>query len=131
MSVYNDIQNALNIKLATVSGLPTVYYPNHQDTPVQGTSYVRPTLLPTRGEIYTLNGGNMHTGLYQVDIYTQLKKGTSPLLLIADAIRDTFKRTSLTQGTTVVHIQNISISQAQRVESWWHCYVEVNYLCVA
>lgn len=131
MSVYNDIQNALNAKLASLSGLPTIYYPNHENTPAQGTSYLRPTLLPARSELLTLNDGNMHLGIYQVDIFMQLKKGSAPILLIADAIRDGFNRQRLTSGTTITHIQQISISPAQRIESWWHCYVEVNYLCVA
>lgn len=131
MSVFNNIQNALNTQLASLSGLPVIYYPNMQNEPIQGTPYIRPTLLPARSELLTLNNEDMHQGLYQIDIYTQLKKGTAPILLLADIIRDGFRRQSLTSSGTVVHIQNISISPTQRVESWWHCYVEVNYLCVA
>jgi len=131
MSTFNNIQNALNAKLASLSGLPTIFYQNTQNTPAQGVSYLRPTLLPARSTLLTLNDEDMHQGLYQIDIYTQLKKGTAPILLLADIIRDGFRRQSLVSSGTIVHIQNISISPVQQIESWCHCYVEVNYLCVA
>lgn len=130
MSLINDIQNALNTQLATVSGLPTVHYPNVENTPNQGTNWVRPTLLPANSDLYTINDVNMHKGIYQVDIFMQLKKGTAPLLLVADAIRDNFNAvSSLTSGSNTVYIQQISIAPARRIESWWSCYVQINYIC--
>lgn len=127
--MINNIQNAMNVKLAAVGSLPTVYYPNVESTPTQGTNYVRPTLLPAAGTLNTLAGLEQHEGIYQVDIFTQLKKGTAPLFLIADSIRESFKGAkSLTSGGQVVHIQAVSISQARKIESWWSCYVQVNYL---
>ncbi len=130
MSLINNIQNALNTRLATVSGLPTVYYPNVESTPTQGTSWVRPTLLPANSDTFTLNGQNQHQGIYQVDVFTQIKKGTAPLWLIADAIRDNFNTNKkITSGSDVINIQAISFSTAQRVESWWSCYVQINYIC--
>jgi hypothetical protein len=130
MPVINNIQNALNARLASVSGLPTVYWPNVDNEPAQGTNWVRPTLLPARGELFTLNNENMHEGIYQVDIFTSLKKGTSPLWTIADAVRDHFKAVDVvTSSGANVFIQEISFSQARRIESWWSCYVEIRYLC--
>ena len=130
MSLINNIQNALNAKLATVSGLPTVYWPNMENTPAQGTNYVRPTLIPANSVQATLNSIHEHKGFYQVNVYTQIKKGTAPLWLIADSIRDTFKATTtLTSGSDTIYIQEISMSQAQRIESWWSCYVQINYIC--
>ncbi len=131
MSVFNDIQNILNTKLNTLGSLPTIYWPNDQNQPTQNISWLRPTLLPAASELYTLNNENYHQGIYQIDIFVPLKAGTSVALLIADTIRAGFNRQSLTANGTIVHVQRISISQSQREESWWHCYVEVNYLCVA
>jgi len=131
VGTFNNIQNALNTRLANISGLPVIYYPNDQKEPLQSTPYLRPTLLPATSQLYTLNDGDYHQGIYQIDIYKQLKFGSAPVLLIADAIRDGFRRQSLTSNGTIVHIQNISISQARKEEGWWSCYVEVNYLCVA
>lgn len=130
MSLINNIQNALNTQLNTVVGLPTVAWPNVKYTPAQGTSYVRPTLLPARGELFTLNNEHMHKGIYQIDIFTQLKKGTAPLWLIADSIRDNFNAVkSVTSSSDVIHIQEINFSEARQVEGFWNCYVEINYIC--
>lgn len=129
MSTINNIQNALNYQLSTVAGIPAIYFPNVEKTPAQGTNWVRPTLLPANSTLYTMNDGNEHKGIYQVDIFTQIKKGTAPLWLIADAIRDNFKAVkTVTSNGLDVQIQEISFSQAQRIESWWSCYVQINYL---
>ena len=132
MGVFNDIQNALNQKLQSLSGsLPLILWPNSQKEPLKGVDYLRPTLLPASSENYTLNNGNYHQGIYQIDIFVDLNKGTSTALSIADQIRTLFLRQSIVKNTTIVHIQNISMSQAQRDEGWWHVFVEVNYLSVA
>lgn len=130
MSLINNIQNALNNYLSGIAGLPTIYYPNVSKEPIQGTEFLRPTLLPANSELFTVNNENRHIGIYQIDIFTDLKKGTAPLWLIADAIRDGFKTIkSVSSGGDTVFIQEISISQAQRIESWWSCFVQINYLC--
>jgi len=129
MSLSN-IHNILNLQLSNIGGLPTIYYPNTQNEPVQGTNWLRPTLLPASGELYTLNSGNYHHGIYQVDIFTPLKKGLAGINTIADTIRDGYKGQSLSLNNTTVHIQNINISLINIEESWCHCFVEINYYCI-
>lgn len=131
MSVFNNIQNALNTQLNSVGGLPTIYWPNTPNEPVQNTNFIRPTLLPATSQLYTLNEGDYHQGIYQVDVFVKLKQGTSEALLLADTIRDSFRRESLTSSGTIVHIQNISMSQAERIEGWWRVMVNISYLSVA
>ncbi len=130
MSLINNIQNAFNTHLSGVSGIPTVYYPNVDKVPVQGANYIRPSLIPANSDLFTIGNENRHQGIYQIDIFTELKKGTAPLLLIADSIRDSFNSIkSITSESDTIHIQEISIGPAQRVESWWSCYVQINYIC--
>ena len=131
MSVFSDIQNALNTALNNISGLPAIYFPNDLKQPLQDIPYIRPTLLPAASQLYTLDDEDLHLGIYQVDIFVPLKKGIKELNDYADAIHDSFRRETFTIGTTNVFIQQISISQQQRIEAWWSCYVEVGYLCVA
>jgi len=129
MSLNNNIQNALTTQLNTVSGLPIIAYANSGFEPANGVDFVRPTLIPAKSELFALEIGRHH-GIYQVDLYTALNKGTAPLLLLADSIRDKFlTQRRLTSDTDVIFIQEISISPAQRVEGWWSCYVEINYMC--
>lgn len=131
MGVFSDIHNALNTQLASISGLPDIYFPNSSKEPSQGTAYLRPTLLPAISEIYTLSNENSHQGLYQIDIFVPLKAGIAAANNYADIIRESFNRARLKTNNTIVQIQQISISQNQRIESWWSCYVEVGYFCVA
>jgi len=131
MSVFTDIENALNTKLNAVSGLPHIVWPNSTEIPVQSESWVRPTLIPASSQLYTLNNGDMHQGIYQVDIFVPLKIGTALVDSYADLIRDSFRRQTLVKNSNNVFIQQVSISRQQRIEAWWSCYVEVSYLCVA
>jgi len=131
MGVFNNIQNALNAKLASIPAIPLVYYPNSSQEPQRGTNFVRPSLLPAASELYTINNENYHSGIYQVDIFVKLNNGTSQALLIADAIREAFNRQILNASGTRVFIQNISMSTAERDEAWWRVFLEINYICVA
>lgn len=131
MSVFTDIENALNTKLNSIPGLPNIFWPNEQKEPTQSTSWIRPTLLPASSELYTLNGEDYHQGIYQIDIFVPLKIGTALADSYADTIYLSFKRQTLSKNTTDVFIQQISISRQQRIEAWWSCYVEVSYLCIA
>lgn len=131
MGVFNNIQNALHTKLAAVSGLPTIYYPNDNNEPVRGTNFVRPTLIPAASQLYTINNENYHSGIFQVDIFVKLNNGTSQALLLADSIREAFNKQVLTASGTRVFIQHISMSRAERDEAWWHVFLEINYICVA
>jgi len=129
MGLFNNIQNALTSRLTTVPGLPIIAHPNSNYKPEENTSYVRPTLLPAKSELYGLEFGR-HQGIYQVDIFTTIKKGTAPILLIADSVREHFlEQLELVSGSDTVFIQEISISPSQRVEGWWSCSVEINYIC--
>ncbi len=129
-NLFNNIQNALNTALDNVAGLPEIAFSNVKYNPRQGVDYIRPSLLPAKGTITTLDHKSLHEGIYQIDIYTQLDKGTSPLLLIADAIRSNFIiNDTISSGGDNICVQEISISQAQRIESWWSCYVQLTYVC--
>lgn len=134
MGTYNNILNALNTRLSTVSGLPAVKWPNDGQTPepVQGTNFIRVTWMPANSVLFSLDGKEKHIGLYQIDVFTQLKKGSAPGLLIADSIREHFKaQNSLTSGGDIVHIQAISPSPPQRDDGWWITTLTIQYLCIS
>lgn len=130
MANFNNIQNILHTQLASIADLPDIYYPNVGDEPQQGVAYIRPTWLPAATVLNDLNGEDRSTGFLQVDIYTILKKGTAPAFEIADKIREGFKNKDLSSNGMIVHIRAVSVSQAQRVESWWHCFVQIDYYTI-
>ena len=56
MGVYTNIQAALDTELNTISGSPSIAWPNTAFTPTHGTLYLEPTLLPSPSRLETLNG---------------------------------------------------------------------------
>lgn len=128
--VFSNIESALNTRLSSVPGLPAVQWPNVKYQPKEGMTFVRPTLLPAASELYRVNDGSLHKGIYQVDVFVPLEKGTRVLNELLDSIEEYFRASrSLTSGTNTVFIQAIGRGLAQRQESWYVSFVEINYMC--
>ncbi len=134
MGIQNSIMNAFNEYIDGVQGgatIPPVYYPNVGKEPTNGQPYMRVTLLPGASELSTLNSISLYKGIYQIDIYTKLNQGTAPALSIGDELQSAFVGTSLSKDGYDIHVQNISPGRMERVESWWHYYIDINYICYA
>lgn len=130
MGVFSNIQRALDTHLNSLTDRPYVAWPNAKATPLNGSSYIRPTLLPANSDLYTLNDVNMNPGIYQIDIYAPLEKGLNSALTLADAIKDHFESNRrLTAGGDTVFIQNISLGSAERQDAWYRVFLEINYVC--
>jgi hypothetical protein len=130
MGTFANIQVALDTRLSTLSGLPAVAWPNVATTPAEGTTYLRPTLLPAASQLGGLTDNRVHKGIYQIDIFVQLEKGASALLALQDSITTHFEadRDLVVSGTTVF-IQAVSPSRGIRDDSWYMGFVEINYIC--
>lgn len=128
--VFSNIESALNTRLSLVAGLPAVQWPNAKYQPKEGTAFVRPTLLSAATELFRLDDGSLHKGIYQIDIFMPLEKGNRDLNEIMDSIEEHFRAVrSLASGTNTVFIQAIGRGLAQRQESWYVSFVEINYIC--
>lgn len=129
MGVNNNITNALNTELASINNLPVIYLPNNSKERNQNVDYIRPTVMPARTRDYTLADEHYWSGIYQIDVYTNLKKGSAPAQLIADAISEHFDRITINRNGVQVNTDIASLSVAQVMENKWHLYVEVPYWC--
>lgn len=125
--IFDNIQNALNAHLATMTDIPEIFWPNTEKEPSRNQEWLRVSWMPANTDLFTLNNEDEHLGFYQVDIYTKLKEGTEPLLTLAGRIRAHFKGRSLTSGGDVIHIQAINPSPPRRDDAWWSCYLQINY----
>lgn len=130
MAVHTNIELALHTRLATLSGLPAVEWPNTAYTPTENTQFLRPTILPASSKLETLTGQEAHIGIYQVDVFVPLEKGVAALHTLLDGIATLFKSNkTMTAGGDTVFVQAVSRGRAQRQESWYVGFIEVNYLC--
>jgi len=133
MGLFTDIQAALDKRLATTSGLPSVAWENILFKPVKGTTFIRPVVLSATSTMETLEAKlQSNPGIYQIDIFVDTEKGPAAYNTLVDTIFDHFKETNtLIEDTTEVWLQAISRSPAIRDESWFKGTILINYLVLS
>lgn len=132
MGVFNNIQIAMDTTLAAVSSVPPIAWSNVEYIPIQGTTFVRPTLMPAGSQMATLNGTSRNPGIYQVDIFSPSGKGQGAALVVADAIKTKFESNrTITAGSNKIFILQVSLGKGERENAWDHIFVEVHYLCIS
>lgn len=132
MAVFANIQRLLDTRLKSLPSSPFIAWPNAEVRPGNSalTEYVRPSLLLASTELHTVNDRQRIPGIYQVDIYGQLNRGVRSTYALADEIKEHFEDDrDLTQDSTLLLIQNISMGPAEREESWYKVVVEINFIC--
>ncbi len=129
MGVFTNIEIALNTRLATISGSPSIAWPNTEFKPVENVLFLRPTLLPVGSTLNQLNGQELHKGIYQVDVHVPLEKGVLVVNALLDSIKALFSSNKTLVATDTVFIQEVGLGKTQRQESWYVGMVEIHYLC--
>jgi hypothetical protein len=131
MTVFYDIQAALNQQLNTMPSAPPIAWPNTNYEPAVGTLWLRPTLLPADSEVATLGAGGSdeNIGIYIIDIFAPLGDGHLEAYQMADTVANRFKTdTELTYNGRTVWCMSASIAAATREENWWQVPVRIAYL---
>ena len=133
MGVYTNIQAALDTELNTISGSPSIAWPNTNFTPTQGTLYLAPNLLPLVSSLETLNDYHRYSGIYQVDILVPLEKGTATLNLWCDRVHDLFPaNTTLSSGGDTILIQNINrgltVRDSDNNHEYYRSSIDINFI---
>jgi len=129
MGVFTNIEIALNTRLATLSSIPPVAWPNIAFVPVENATFLRPTLMPVSSQLNQLNGVELHKGIYQVDVFVPLEKGIATIDGLLDGIKSLFSSSKTLTATDTIFIQEVGLGKAQRQESWFVGFVEIHYLC--
>ena len=107
-SIYDDIRAALEVKLSTVTDIPSIGWENAQFSPTTGQSYVKPRLIPTRREpaVRGTNPQMYYQGLFRIECYVPEGVGPSAGDDLADKIMEAFEATTdVSQGSTIVSIR--------------------------
>lgn len=117
MSVYADVQSALEQKLATLTDLPMIvnendigYKTQNDAYNAQNQKYIRTTLIPARTDTLCLgiNGSNRFQGLFQIDIFVPSGNSIEETNYWVDEIIDLFKHTTIINNGTTIRIDNCS-----------------------
>ena len=115
-SVYDDIRAALEVKLSSVSNLPSVAWENLQFSPTTGQPYVKPRLLPTRREPAArgTNPQMYYQGVFRVECYVPEGNGPSAADDLSDKIIEAFEATTdVSQGDIIVSIRYAEREQGE------------------
>lgn len=133
------IRNTLNTRLAEIQTvLPTVdiAWENFNYEPVANKIHIRPKLLasPTRAAAQGISAANFESGIYQIDVYGPMDRGTAPLDTVVEAIRALFPRAlrlvdpSGDPDAIILHIpQTPSGLLGMRENPFWRVRIDVPY----
>lgn len=107
-SIYDNIRAALETKLNSVSGIPSIGWENLQFSPTTGQPYVKPRLLPTRREpaVRGINPQMYYQGVFRVECYVPEGNGPAAGDDLADKIIEAFEAaTDVNYSGTIVSIR--------------------------
>lgn len=128
MGVFSDIQIALETRLSTVVGLPTIAWENVHEEPTEGTPYIRPTNIAGDSTLNTMTGQQMNVGIYQIDVFYPTSDGPGTLLSMLDTIYSHFKADNeLVANTTKVIVRSIGRTRVDIQGSWAMASIEIVY----
>jgi hypothetical protein len=126
MTIFNDIQAALDTQLSTVTGIP-VAYPNVPYKPSAGTAYLRASFLPAETVQASMGatGKDETNGIYQIDVVAPRGSGRVQQI---DTVADLFKRgTVLTYNSVKLRVRSVSIAPAILDGEWYFVPISVSF----
>jgi hypothetical protein len=114
-SIYDDIRSALEVKLASITDVPSIGWENLQFSPTTGQPYLKPRLIPTRREpaVRGVDPQMYYQGLFRIECYVPEGSGPSAGDDLADKIIEAFEATTdVSQAGTIVSIRYAEREQA-------------------
>lgn len=124
-----DIRSALRSHLTTLSDLPDVAWENQVYQSIEGTTFLRETMIPA-DEMMQANNERMALGIYQVDVFSPYGGSIKKAEDLADEIKDHFH-----PGQVIAHpsqngrvsIDKAAILQGNSEPPWYHIVIRINY----
>ena len=127
------IQNLLDTRLQTISGLPTLELENTTiDVTSNKTAWVRSTLLPAESTLVTVGSTAIREfqGYYQVDCFYPTGNGSNAAHVLADTVVSTFPiGLTLNNGAVTVYIQMASATVGYKVTKYYCVPVRIQWSC--
>ncbi len=120
------IEQALNSRLSTLPGSIPIAWPNYEYTPIINTTYIRPTLLPANGDLLTLDGGYIHTGLYQIDVFCKVGNSTKTLNTLLESIYSLYTENKVLDSN--IFVQSVTFEKRNIEDTCFMGSITVQYI---
>lgn len=120
-SIFPEIRRLLETHLANVVGIPDIAWENVEFEPTTGTSFIKPTILPTirRPSCAGPNPEQYHQGLFILECYVPNEGGPSASDDLTKLVIDSFETTTIiTDGTYSLQIRRAEHSQGVTEGPW-------------
>ena len=103
-NIDSEIRAALEVHLASISGIPDIAYENVPFDPTTGTSFIKVGYIPTlrRPAVRGLNQSQRYQGIFAVTVYAAEGNGPATADSIATTIIEAF------EATTDISFTNLS-----------------------
>lgn len=108
MTLYVDIQGALENALLDINGIPDLAPEGVSYTPVVGTPYMTAVIVPVSGKPDTMGDENfkLHEGLFMITLSYPNGRGLGEVVAMADNIKNAFQvNDTFTQNSTIVRVR--------------------------
>jgi len=132
MSLLQDIRGALQLQAASAAGFPAaVDYEGNEFSPTYGVPWARMTLMNNSRLPFSVSGQSKITGgLFQVDLFYPVNKGTADVDVVADAVVDVFPLNSnLIRGSTRLWINYAQRNPLLQQPDSIHAPITVSWRC--
>lgn len=134
MSLLQEIRGALQLQAVTAAGFPAadqIDYEGNEFSPTYGVPWARMTLMNNSRLPFSVSGQSKITGgLFQVDLFYPVNKGTADIDVAADAVVDVFPlNMNLIRGTTRLWINYAQRTQLLQQPDSIHAPITVSWRC--
>lgn len=130
--LFKKIKKALNNRLNSITDIPLICWPNAEDPAGLNNSviHLRPHILWSTSTPLEIGSVDEYSGIFQINIYTDLDKTEALLVKWQDIIVQNFYLSSgfLTQDDIVLMIQPGNISEGTRSDKYWFGFVEIPFI---
>lgn len=134
-SVYDDIREALEVKLSNTSNLPSqIAWENVKFSPTTGTAYLETRLVPTtrRPSVRGLNPQMRYDGFLRILVYVPENEGPATADGYANTLIEAFEATTdLSANGTFVSIDYAERAQGITQSPWYYIPVEIGWYTYA
>jgi hypothetical protein len=129
-TISQNIRGALEQRLKTVAGLPTIAYEGNEFVPVPGTPFVEAVVVFTSERPASMGDAHMvlHEGLFMVSMVYPNGKGSGDAEAMADAVKTVFKASqSATLNDAIVRFRYAERRPSIHDPSWIRYPVAISW----